>query len=309
MPESISTIKFKKNFRGLDVVQAVYALAMAYGMTLAFIGSQSFLTQILARDGAFSDEKTYVIIMLFFNVTMLGLRFFWVPRNLQDLVIAAKKKNPAQSLELNGLSSAAIAVHMIVIFLHGALFYIICNEFEFIVFASTSNFPVSSSVFGGYVLMHILLLLMNAGWIGVVKRQEERLLNDRKVHREKSPGNVWWRNNLICGLIAISLFAITSECYSGVTCVREPLYFDGSFPIFPSSPHVLASIYYLVAPVMTFVTRIEAPLLPVFCVLVIFAANSMYDLMNAGEFYVSSNDVEEEEQRDAAKERAVESGR
>jgi hypothetical protein len=157
--------------------------------------------------------------------------------------------------------------------------------------------------------MHILLLLMNAGWIGVVKRQEERLLNDRKVHREKSPGNVWWRNNLICGLIAISLFAITSECYSGVTCVREPLYFDGSFPIFPSSPHVLASIYYLVAPVMTFVTRIEAPLLPVFCVLVIFAANSMYDLMNAGEFYVSSNDVEEEEQRDAAKERAVESGR
>ncbi|MGE0339337.1 MAG: hypothetical protein AB7O79_05605 [Xanthobacteraceae bacterium] len=289
----INSYRVKTSFRGLDVVQAVYALAMAYGMTQVFVGSQVFITQILARDDAFSDAKTWVIIVLFANITMLGLRFFWVPRNLQDLVVTVKKLDPSRSLNDNGLSSAAIAVHMIMIFLHGALFYIICNEFEFIVFASTSSFPLSSSVFVGYVLMHILLLLINAGWIGVVKRQEERLSNSALVHVGESAGNVWWRNNLLSGLAAISLFAITSECYSGLACLPRPDSFTAAPAIFPTSPQAFASIYYAIAPAISYF--IDAQLLPVFCVLIFFLINSMYDLMNAGEFYVTANDVEDEE--------------
>ena len=294
--------KIKTNVRGLDVLSAVYAFAMALGLTQVFLGSQTFLTKILSGTAPIYDQKTLLIVFLFINVTLLGLRFFWVPRNLQSLVIAAARFHaiaPPGMRERGGLSSMAIAFHLVMIFLHGALFYLVCAEFEYVAFALSSNLPLSSSIFMGYILMHVSLLLMNAAWIALARWQEvrlERQANDTVSAEAGSAGNVWWRNNLVCSLLALAPFAISSTCKSAsLECARLSAGSPTDYTmLLPTSPQVFATVYYEAVEALA-ALGLSSPHMPVYWVLAALFANSAYDLLQAGRYYVFFEDVEWEE--------------
>ncbi|MBI1384210.1 MAG: hypothetical protein GC150_04800 [Rhizobiales bacterium] len=304
------SVKVKTTVRGLDVLSTVYAFAMALGLTQVFLGSQAYLTKLLSGTAPVADEKSILVFFLFANITLLGLRFFWVPRNLQSLVIAAARAHaiaPAADRAKGDLSNASIAFHLVVIFLHGTLFYIICAEFEYVTFALSSNLPLSSSVFLGYVVMHAALLLMNAAWIAIARRQEVRLelhVNNMVAANGPSAGNVWWRNNLVAGLIALAPFSIVGTCRSSATeCVQQSI--GGPLTIMdtlPTSPQVMATIYY---DLVGFLERLDmtSTHFPVYWVLIVFFANSAYDLLNAGRFYVFFEDVEWEDVLESSKDR------
>ncbi|MEL7543103.1 MAG: hypothetical protein AAGJ70_04945 [Pseudomonadota bacterium] len=301
-----ASVKVKTTVRGLDVLSSVYAFAMALGLTQVFLGSQDFLTRLLNGTASFADEKSLLVVLLFINITMLGLRFFWVPRNLQSLVIAAARLHaiaPDQHRVKGDLSNASIAFHLIMIFLHGTLFYLICAEFEYITFALSSNLPLSSSVFLGYVVMQSALLLMNASWIVITRRQELRLERQAKndaAMEAPSAGNVWWRNNLVAGLVALAPFSIVSTCQSAATqCLRQSLGETASLAdLLPTSPHVFATLFYDLSDMLA-ALGVTSPHLPVYWVMLVFLGNSAYDLLNAGRFYVFFEDVEWEDDVDS----------
>ncbi len=300
--QSAKTVKIKTNVRGLDVLSSVYAFSMALGLTQVFIGSQAFLTRILSGTAPLSDEKTFIILMLFANIALLGLRFFWVPRNLQSLVITAARAEalaPNATNSKDQLSNISIAFHLVLIFLHGALFYLICAEFEFITFVTSSNLPLNSSVFFGYIIMHTSLLLLNAVWIAMIRRQELRL--EERIYQgnskgKLSAGNVWWRNNLVASLCVLAPFALSSTCRSvELQCIRQSVESTREIlTLFPTSPQVLAAFYYEIEKLFAHIGLIT-PYLPVYGVLVVLLINSAYDLFNAGRFYVFFEDVEWEE--------------
>jgi hypothetical protein len=302
------TVKIKTNVRGLDVLTMVYAFAMTLGLTQVFTASQAFLTRVLSGTAPLSDEKTILVLLLFANVAMLGLRFFWVPRNLQSLVIAAARVRaiaPMVARERGDLSNLSISFHLITIFLHGTLFYLICAEFEFIAFAISSNLPLGAHVFIGYIVMHISLLLLNAAWIALIRQQEirleSRLIGDNAGKRP-SAGNVWWRNNLIASLCALAPYALSSTCKSaGSQCVRE--FVESNLELltlFPTSPQVLATAYYKLAGALEWI-GIASAHLSAYWVFAVLLVNSAYDLLNAGRFYVFFEDVEWEDAREAGR--------
>ena len=297
-PDTLSALKRKKTAHGLDVLATVYAFAMALGLTQVFLGSQSYLTRLLSGTAAVGDEKTILITLLFFNITLLGLRFFWVPRNLQGLVVEAARFDAIEpDIRKKGdLSNKSIAFHLVMIFLHGTLFYLICAEFEYVTFAVSSNLPLSSSVFSGYIMMHCALFLMNASWIAIIRRQEINFQN-RSQNTEgpttKSAGDIWLLNNLISGLLALTPFAIISTCQSAsIECVKQsmqdPLNLLG---LFPTSPQIFAKLYYDIVALLG-LAGITSTHLPVYWVLVVLLFNSAFDLLNAGRFYIFFEDVE-----------------
>jgi hypothetical protein len=292
------SVNIKTNVRGLDVLATVYAFAMALGLTQVFIGSQSFLTRVLSGTAPLTDEKTLLVLMLFANVALLGLRFFWAPRNLQSLVIMAARTDaiaPNADRARGDLSNRAIAFHLLIIFAHGTLFYLICAEFEFIAFSISSSLPLNSSVFVGYIIMHASLLLMNAAWIALVRRQEVRLASRSiaNAHDKPSAGNVWWRNNLTASLFALAPFAIASTCQSETAqCIRQPV--ESALDVtamLPTSPQVFASVYYDIVGLLSRI-GVDSLFLPIYWVFAVFLINSAYDLLNAGRYYVFFEDVE-----------------
>jgi hypothetical protein len=281
------SVNIKTNVRGLDVLATVYAFAMALGLTQVFIGSQSFLTRVLSGTAPLTDEKTLLVLMLFANVALLGLRFFWAPRNLQSLVIMAARTDaiaPNADRARGDLSNRAIAFHLLIIFAHGTLFYLICAEFEFIAFSISSSLPLNSSVFVGYIIMHASLLLMNAAWIA---------LSIANAHDKPSAGNVWWRNNLTASLFALAPFAIASTCQSETAqCIRQPV--ESALDVtamLPTSPQVFASVYYDIVGLLSRI-GVDSLFLPIYWVFAVFLINSAYDLLNAGRYYVFFEDVE-----------------
>ncbi|MEL6288564.1 MAG: hypothetical protein AAFQ42_02385 [Pseudomonadota bacterium] len=298
-PTVRTAVEIKTNAGGLDVLATVYAFAMALGLTQVFLGSREFFTRVQDGTVGVVDEKTLLIFLLFANIALLGLRFFWVPRNLQSLVIAAAKFHaiaPDAERAKGDLSNLAIAFHLIIIFLHGTLFYLICAEFEYVVFAVSSNLPLSSSIFAGYVAMHSALLLMNSAWIALARRQEirlERAASDHEAAEQPAAGNVWWRNNLVAGLAALAPFAIVGTCKSVETaCVREAVQTEANLiDLLPTSPHMFATIYYDAVAVLGSL-GVQSEHFAVWWVLIVFAVNSAYDLLNAGRFYVFFRDVE-----------------
>lgn len=298
-----NTVKLKINVRGLDVIQSVYAFAVALGLTQVFTGSQIFLTRVLSGTTPLTEEKTLLMGLLLVNVALLGLRFFWAPRNLQGLVIAAARAHaikPHKRKEQGDLSNAVIGLHLTVIFLHGALFFLICGEFEFIAFSVSSNLPMSASVFVGYTIMHVVLLLMNAAWIAMIKMQEKRYLpaspEQTNPPEEETAGDVWWRNNLVASLVAIAPFTFSSTCRSAASqCVQQATEGRVAFTaFFPTSPHVFATTYYDLVSLLANI-GLSSPYAAVYWVFLTFLANSLYDLLNAGRFYVFFEDVEWEQ--------------
>ena len=291
--------KLKKNTRGMDVIQSVYAFAMGVGLTRVFLGSKTFFNDILFRANPPTDGRDILTGLLLANIVLLGLRFFWVPRNLRSLVFMAAQSMRSGNRSTDpgiDVSNVSVAFHLLVIFIHGGVFFLLCSEFENVIFLASSSLPLNVSFFSSYVVMHVCLLLMNATWIGLIKLQERRLVaraNAGLADESASVGSFWWQNNVICSLIGLAPFAVTGACQSdlvrcgigaGTLAVAVPDWAPGSAlqlaVAFQALTDMLSRLGFQAA---------NASLLWVMWILVI---NSVVDLWTTGRYYLFFEDVE-----------------
>jgi len=296
--------KLKRSTEGLGVIQNVYSFAMALGLTEVFVGSKTFVDDVIFGNKADLDGRLIITSLMLANVALLGLRFFWVPRNLFYLVFVAAQSPVAKRNREVNLSNLSIAFHLIMIFVHGAFYYLICTEFEFVIFLASSSIPPNLSMFTGYVSLHVGLLLINAAWIGIVQFQAERLR--RSAGELRSAGSVWWRNNLVCSLVALAPFSVATSCQSGVTvCMAQTSGIARNITnVLPISPHQLTSVFELFSPITSYLglTGGHAVVLWVLLVLLI---NSAYDLLSTGRSYLFFDKVEWEDAATPAQDASI----
>jgi hypothetical protein len=233
--------KIKRTIRGLDAVQAVYALIIALGFRQAFLAGYAL---VIKKAGYGSIPV--VAPLVFLNLFVLGVRFFWLPRNLRTTLVThgqihaqqrAKAGKPEASDPAEDwappLANAVVAFSLVAIFLQAALFFAMCSEFEFLIFNAGARTGFQTSVFETYVLMHVLLLLVNAAWIACLTRVETGL-----GATVKHAGVVWYRNNLAFSVLALGPLVLFDPRPSAVERWLEG--FDGLsqalFTLLPTSP-------------------------------------------------------------------------
>lgn len=287
---------FKRNLRGLDVIQAVYAFVMVLGLREVFIGSHQFFTNVLFGASPPSTNETVIFVLLFLNVVFLGMRFFWVPRNLRRIIYAGAKWNGSDR-NILGLSDSFLAANWFIVVMHGMLFFMLGAEFEFIVFSLTGSSVLEPRDLSGYFVIHILLLSGNALWIGFLARREMVMWRRAGSPRGEPPGGViWFRNNLVFALLALAPFVVVDACQTSVATCGPEL---GLGPVDPAafgpfSPLNIHAVYEVVAQGVAVVGGLERYVVA-YWILLCFLINSLWDLLTTGSYYVILEDIDFDE--------------
>ncbi|MGX1097789.1 hypothetical protein [Amorphus sp. MBR-141] len=319
------TLRYKLSVRGIEVFQAVFAFIMALGLGEVFTGSYNFLTTVLFSPDQTNSEKL-LFLLVFFNIVLLGIRFFWVPRNFRLLVHETVRHHPEMH-DLSPLQHYEISVHWFIILLHAMLFYLIGSEFEHIGFLMLSSKPFSQSGLYGFFTMQIVLLLLNSAWIAAIeyRKQDFARRSASAAVSLKPPGSIlWMRNNLACVLLTLGPLAIGSTCPAATghcvviaqtqaaagcvateapaagrraDCAEElPSLTGAGLAPSPTSPAIIANASSLLFE--TVVAALDPTMAdrmlywPALWILTIFLINSLLDLLNTGKFYLMLEEVE-----------------
>jgi hypothetical protein len=312
--------------RGIEVLQAVFAFIMALGLSEVFTGSYNFMTTVLFSPDQTNSEKL-LFLLVFFNTVLLGIRFFWVPRNFRLLVHETVRHHPDRH-DLSPLRHYEISIHWFIILLHGMLFYLIGSEFEHVGFLMLSSKPFSQSALYGFFTMQIVLLLLNSAWIAAIeyRKLDFARRTDTAAIGLKPPGSIlWMRNNLVCVLLTLGPLAIGSTCpaatghctviaqaeskagcvaaepAAGLTakadCVEDLPSLTGSgLAPSPTAPAIIANASSLLFETVFAAFDPSAAdrmiYWPALWILMIFLVNSLLDLLNTGKFYLMLEEVE-----------------
>jgi hypothetical protein len=283
------TLKLKRNTKGLDTIQAVYAFVMALGLREVFIGSYDFIIAIVFGTINASKMSFFVALLLLVNVIFLGIRFFSVPRNLRTIIFAAAERRTPIDGHL-GLSSAYLSTNWLIVFLHSLFFFLLCMEFKFIMFSVTSSAEWSPSILSGYILGHAFLLIMNGLWIGWLAMHEQSITG---VRNTTHGGIIWFRNNLAFSLLAIGPFALLGTCQSShFSCISALGFRDGTLDALMATSTVIVSGVFNAASYLLSLMGIEPIFHVAFWVLLCFLANSLIDLFTTGDHYIVLEEVE-----------------
>tara|TARA_R110002020_G_scaffold15611_39_gene55848 strand:- start:3461 stop:4699 length:1239 start_codon:yes stop_codon:yes gene_type:complete len=320
------TLRYKLSVRGIEVFQAVFAFIMALGLGEVFTGSYHFLTTVLFSPDQTNSEKL-LFLLVFFNIVLLGIRFFWVPRNFRLLVHETVRHHPEMH-DLSPLQHYEISIHWFIVLLHAMLFYLIGSEFEHIGFLMLSSKPFSQSALYGFFTMQIVLLLLNSAWIAAIeyRKRDFARRTDNAAISLKPPGSIlWMRNNLACVLLTLGPLAIGSTCPAAtghclviaeaqssagcvmadggaaragkVECIDDlPSLTGAGLAPSPTSPAIIANASSLLfETVFAALDPSDADRMiywPALWILIIFLVNSLLDLLNTGKFYLMLEEVE-----------------
>jgi hypothetical protein len=319
-----TTVKYKLNMRGLDIIQTVYGLLLALGLREVFLAFYDIFKQPFS-----SVESALVAALLFLNIILLSLRFFWVPRNLRRLYFVSEycrlKCQGAQadsaSTEPNILPAYVTSWHIGVILLHGALYFLVCKEFEYYVFVSISYTSYSRTVFATYVFVHASLLIFNALWLISVNASEDAMRRKWLPNDDHPPflkfgseSKIWYRNNLAFALLAIGPLAVFSACDSDLPACLSMAFPTGQPPfatISASSPFALIHMSSLspfaviptsslnIAFLFEYIAAAFSPLASRDVLLAVWAmaaliANSVIDLTFTAPRYIGLEEIEQE---------------
>lgn len=297
-------LKYKSTARGLDIIQTVFAVVMALGIREVFVGSHTFITDVIFGTNKSATGIRLIAAALFLNVILLGMRFFWVPRNLRRVLYVAalfSEKEPA----IRRMPSWFISFNWLVIFVHAGMYYIVCTEFKYSMFLLSSSSASYTSMFSGYFLGHALLLAINGIWIAMLTRYEAPLLDELGMARapgDVSPGVIWFRNNLVSSLIALAPLALTERCLTTVhECIRaQGSGLDGVSQFLPTSPTLLTSVYGFAR--WAGALGDDPALALAAWILVCFLWNSALDLYSTGHYYVVLEEIEWEGKKSGSNE-------
>lgn len=295
----LTEIKYKKNLQGFVIIQTVYAFIMALGLREIFLAVPNFWEGAALYETRFWSVDYLLIGLSLLAIILIGIRFFWVPRNLREIVSVFAKTHLDSTKTQDDLSpeesihGIVFPVHILTILLHAALFFHICSEFRRVLDIYASVNAIQFSDFRTVLFGYVFLLLLNGAWLAFIENQ----INQRYTQTDVSmpsglkPVSLWWKNNLIAGVAALSLFAMYSSCGgAGLTCLESnPGFAYFGWSATPGGPESWA------APAQWLESVISPPEMDwvvLFAIILIFIINSGFDLWQAGAAYMIFEDVE-----------------
>jgi hypothetical protein len=283
------TVKFKTSMRGVDVIQTVYALLIALGLREVFLALYTIFQQIQV----WRPENLYVALALFFNIMLLSVRFFWVPRNFRRLYFVSLYRT---SFNNPGLQAWEASFNIFIILLHGLLHFLLCKQFEYFVFITTAYDSLSTPTFAAYVYLHVTLLILNGLWLIYTNRREDDLRDQDspEIFQAKPASRLWYRSNLTFALISVSPLAIFSSCSSVLSeCLRAAYADPQGLSVLPTSAYSVASLFDLATPLFSLLTGSREAAVALWA-MTFLLINSFLDLAFTSSYYVLLEDFETE---------------
>lgn len=275
-------------------MQAVYAFVLVLGLREVFLASHSFIINLPDLIPSELTTDHVIVIVLILNNILLGVRFFWVPRNLRKFIVelALPPEDGKGRSDVLPLPNWCFAINWLIIILHSILFFLLCAEFEFVVFSISTSSEINHSIFSGYVYLHVSLLIINGLWISMLTSQEQRLLALRakqKNTRETAFGSIWSYNNLIFGLFALAPFLVASGCGPDMLHCLTNFQEKGSSvnDILPISILGISAFYDFVQALVGSTKHFA-----IFWVLTLLILNSLIDLLFTAKYYVIFEEIE-----------------
>jgi hypothetical protein len=175
---------------GLSVMTGIYGIAIVLGLKKALeVSYDLFLSPLSSPSGALPH---WVVLLLLWTILLLGLRFFWVPRNLYAYLLSR------QDLELKKRLRWMTMLHFPITLIHALLFFCICEAYADLASSSVpSTSMLSAELASRVVIFYAVLLLLNSAW----------LLGIRNENSSKAEG-IWGWSNLIVATVTFITFAI-----------------------------------------------------------------------------------------------------
>ena len=174
---------------GLSLVQTIYGIAMVLGLQGAIETAYGVL---VAPDPPPSAMPRVVDAFTVVMIMFLGLRFFWVPRNLYAYLLLS-----GHSLEKR--LRRMTVLHFPIVLIHALLFYCVCQAYVDI---ASSTAPLDSGLARElatrFALFYAGLLAVNGAWL---------LLGFG--HRDASTAEgIWGRNNLVSAALMVAVWIL-----------------------------------------------------------------------------------------------------
>ncbi|MGJ3232224.1 MAG: hypothetical protein ACFE0P_10540 [Oceanicaulis sp.] len=294
----LDKLVYMKNIEGLSVIQTVYAFIMALGLGEIFIAFPVIFESIALYESRILSLAFLVIASLLVSIILLGIRFFWVPRNLRQLTVVVSKcaalgRTGAETAPETSIRNIFFPVHILVILIHAALFYHVCVEFKRLIYLYAAQEFLTLRDLNAVVVTIAVLLLVNAAWLIFVERQIDTAYRGagRTPPDGARPGSVWWKNNLLAATAALTLHtafvtcgAAASECFAANTAFATRF-----FDIIPATPDEAG---LLIEAVFGRFAADTAEMLVALTIIAVLLWNSLFDLWRTGASYLIFDDIE-----------------
>jgi GNAT superfamily N-acetyltransferase len=185
--------------RQLVVVRMMYAVALTFGFQKIV---DSTYNQVFRRFSPPSGDhpiqqllpNTMVaVILLFFALGLLGIRFFWATGNIRRFVLhgVTDLKRPPNTTSL-------LLFHFPLLILHAVLFFFLCRFYQDI-----CTYGLHDSYVLGLLLVFTFLLVLNVAWL--------TLLRMKRVDR--GPEFLWMANNIAFAVLGIVAYQVFYHCH------------------------------------------------------------------------------------------------
>lgn len=295
----LTQINYKKNIQGFVIIQTVYAFIMALGLREIFLAVPEFWEGAALQETGIWSPDFLLISLCLISIVLVGIRFFWVPRNLREIVTVYAKTHIASASVKDKISpedsirGIVFPVHIVSILIHAALFYHICSEFGRIIYIYSAKDFIKFSDFNTIFFGMIFLLILNGMWLNFIQSQINRRYLETQVAVPSGlkAMSLWWKNNLIGAIAALSFFAMYSSCGgASLTCLASNPQFDSFYwGVVPGAPESWA------APLQAMNRLFSSSATDWIATLIIvsiFILNSVFDLTKTGAAYMIFEDVE-----------------
>lgn len=203
---------------------------MVLGLQVAI---EAAYAHLVAPDPLPSEMPRGIVIFAVITIMLLGLRFFWVPRNLYAYLLVS-----THPLERKLRSMTLI--HFPIVLIHALLFYCVCQAFVDI---ANSTAPIDSDLSRElatrFTFFYVGLLLLNSLWLltGFGRRDTD------------TAEGIWGWNNMIAVALAVVVWVLF-EALS----ISPPVYIAITGTIFVANSLIdlwLASEHYILFPKRT----------------------------------------------------------
>jgi hypothetical protein len=168
-----------------------------------------------------------------------------------------------------------------------------CVEFNRLIYLYAAQEFLTLRDLNAVVVTFVVLLLTNAAWLIFIQRQIDTAYETAALTPSPGarPGSVWWKNNLIAAIAALTLHTTYVTCGAAAReCVSANGAFSTRFLEFiPASPEDAGQLIELL-----FGSRADASsdMLVALIIVAVLLWNSVFDLWRTGASYLIFDDIE-----------------
>lgn len=180
---------------GLGVMQGVYTIALILGFRNALEAAYPLILHpTVHHPGQIANP---VLLLVLFSIMLLGLRFFWITRNLYALIIDTQLEETVAKKRI----AQIVRYRFTITLLHAILFFVLCDTFAALAkLKPHTNFATVKPLVNEFILITVLLLALNGLWLLWTFGRDQRKHGFR--HCARQPALRWAGLNLAFVILA-----------------------------------------------------------------------------------------------------------